>query len=405
LNRTARLLSTRWFLLPLIGAAVACSDSTIVAPEAPAASVSRPARVTIAPKAASLTVGDTVRASTTVTNTSGSSMAQVPYFRSTSMGVVTVTSAGVVVARGAGSALVIAELGTLADTMRVTVAPAPTAVPAGPMNGLVQVRFVGPTPAPHVVTAFTAAAARINTVINGTSGAFPAPISIGAGACDVDQPALNETVAGLLIVASIRTIDGPGATLGLAGPCLVRSGTRGIPALGIMAFDVADMDLMASRGLLNGVILHEMMHVLGIGTLWGPDRQGHVADPDGADPLFVGPQASFAYGVFGALNASLGVPVENTGGTGTRGGHWRETVFQDELMTGWAGGAMQMSAVTLNALVDMGFDVDVSKADSYSLPSLIGSGGITATGQGGVLLGEAVMEPIGSVDRWGKFIP
>ncbi len=321
------------------------------------------------------------------------------------MGVVTVTAAGVVVARGAGSALVIAELGTLSDTMRLMVIPAATAVPSGPMNGLVQVRFVGSTPAPHVLAAFSAAATRLNTVIRGTSGAFGATINLSAGACDQAQPALNETVPGLLIIASVRAIDGPGATLGLAGPCLVRTGSRGIPALGIMAFDEADMDLMASRGLLNGVILHEMMHVLGVGTLWGPDRQGHVTDPNGADPLFVGQQASFAYGVFGALNASLGVPVENTGGTGTRGGHWRETVFRDELMTGWAGGAMQMSAVTLNALADMGFDVDVSKADAYSLPALIGSGGMTGTGQGGVLLGEAVMEPIGSVDRWGKFIP
>ncbi len=270
---------------------------------------------------------------------------------------------------------------------------------------LVTVRFVGGTPSPVVAAAFLQAAARLNNVIQGMSGTFPVPINLGAGQCDVSQPALNETVGGLLILASVRPIDGPGSILGQAGPCLVRTGTRGIPALGVMAFDEVDMDLMASRGLLNGVVLHEMVHVLGIGTLWGPDRQGLVADPQSDDPLFIGSRASGAYGVFGALNASLGVPVENTGGTGTRGGHWRESVFQDELMTGWAGGAMQMSTVTVHALGDMGYVVDPARADAYSLPPLSGSGSGTSGVQAGVQLGESILEPIARVDRRGKFLP
>ena len=36
----------------------------------------------------------------------------------------------------------------------------------------------------------------------------------------------------------------------------------------MMEFDVADMDLLESDGTLKPVILHEMAHVLGIGTLW-----------------------------------------------------------------------------------------------------------------------------------------
>ena len=48
-----------------------------------------------------------------------------------------------------------------------------------------------------------------------------------------------------------------------------------------------------------------------------------------------------------AIDGASGVPVENTGGAGTRGGHWRESIFQTELMTGWAGGAMAMSSVSV----------------------------------------------------------
>ena len=392
----------RLVAVPLAAVALACSDSTLVTPDAPVASVNRATRVTLTPHTAQLTVGENVHATAVVTTETGAAMPQAPSFRSSNMAVATVTAGGLVVARASGAAEIYAEIGTVADTLRVSVLD-PAVPVSSPMNGLVQVRFVGNTPTAAVMQAFTNAAARLNSLMQSNSGAYAVPITLAAGQCDQGQPALNETVPGLLIVASIRTIDGPAGTLGLAGPCLVRTGTQGIPAVGIMAFDEVDMDLMSTRGLLNGVILHEMIHVLGIGTMWGPDGRGLVADPNGADPLFRGTRASAAYGVFGALNASLGVPVENTGGSGTRGGHWRETVFQGELMTGWANGAMQMSTVTLNALADMGYDVDVQLADAYSLPSLIGSGGITASGTAGVQLGEVIADPIATVDRQGKF--
>lgn len=393
--------------LPLVLLAAACSDSSLVAPDgsAPSASVDRPAKVAIAPRNVALKVGETATVSSVVTGTSGTSLSQRALYRSTNPAVATVSAGGLVTARAAGSVMILAEIGTVADTMRVTVAEAPVISPPQAFNGLVTVRFVGGTPSPVVAAAFLQAAARLNTVIQGMSGSFPVPINLGAGQCNASQPALTETVGGLLILASVGPIDGPGSILGQAGPCLVRTGGQGIPALGVMSFDEVDMDLMSSRGLLNGVVLHEMLHVLGIGTLWGPDRQSLVADPQGTDPVFLGQRGTSAYGVFGALNASLGVPVENTGGTGTRGGHWRESVFRDELMTGWAGGAMQMSALTIGALGDMGYAVDPSRADPYSLPALVGPGGGTSGPQAGVQLGESVIEPIARVDRSGKFLP
>ena len=73
----------------------------------------------------------------------------------------------------------------------------------------------------------------------------------------------------------------------------------------------------------------------------------------------------------GAAFVGAKVPVENTGGSGTRDSHWRESVFDAELMTGYmnAGVANPLSAVTAASLRDLGYSVDVARADSYALSS------------------------------------
>jgi hypothetical protein len=73
---------------------------------------------------------------------------------------------------------------------------------------------------------------------------------------------------------------------------------------------------------------------------------------------------------FVTVNAA-GVPVEATGGPGTALGHWRETTFGAELMTGWAGPGtnLPLSRVTVGALADMGYTVNFAAADNYTLGS------------------------------------
>ena len=71
----------------------------------------------------------------------------------------------------------------------------------------------------------------------------------------------------LLIDASVVAIDGAGQILGQAGPDEFRSGSS-LPDHGIMRFDSADVAQMAANGTLAAVIMHEMGHVLGIGTIW-----------------------------------------------------------------------------------------------------------------------------------------
>src|SRR5262245_38307739 len=86
-----------------------------------------------------------------------------------------------------------------------------------------------------------------------------------------DLPDVNSSQFGfvddLLIDASVVAIDGPGRILGQAGPDWIRSASE-LPFHGIMEFDSADVSSMFNNGTLDEVILHEMGHILGIGTLW-----------------------------------------------------------------------------------------------------------------------------------------
>jgi hypothetical protein len=63
------------------------------------------------------------------------------------------------------------------------------------------------------------------------------------------------------------------------------------------------------------------------------------------------------------------VPVENEqGGGGTRDSHWRESVFDNELMTGFLNaGANPLSVVTVESFADLGYVVDPTGADAYTL--------------------------------------
>ena len=71
----------------------------------------------------------------------------------------------------------------------------------------------------------------------------------------------------LLIDASVVAIDGAGGILGQAGPDWVRSASL-LPFHGEMEFDSADVSSMYNGGTLYSVILHEIGHILGLGTLW-----------------------------------------------------------------------------------------------------------------------------------------
>jgi Leishmanolysin len=191
-----------------------------------------------------------------------------------------------------------------------------------------------------------------------------------------DLPSVNvdgEVIDDVLILAQGVDIDGPGRILGQAGPTRLRPGNAGqhafIPARGTMSFDTADLALMEQRGTLVDVITHEMGHVLGIGTIW--TFKSLIKGVGKKNPTFVGAKAKIQYGKLRGTGPTR-VPVENTGGPGTRDGHWRETVFRNELMSGFiAAPNNPISAMTVASLQDLGYEVDVNAAEPYTLPNLL----------------------------------
>lgn len=69
----------------------------------------------------------------------------------------------------------------------------------------------------------------------------------------------------LLITATLEAIDGVGGVLGFAGPNAVWRACNTISAEGEITFDIGDIAVLEADGSLEGVILHEMGHAIGVG--------------------------------------------------------------------------------------------------------------------------------------------
>ena len=216
--------------------------------------------------------------------------------------------------------------------------------------------------------AFVAAQQRWQSLIVGDLS--DVSLTAAAGTCGTNSPSEQRLVDDVLILVTLQPIDGPGNVLGASAPCYVRNSNT-LPVLGLMQFDTDDLDLLATSGLLQQVILHEMGHVLGYGTIWSDF--GLLADPSlsgGTDPHFTGAQATAAFDAVGGITytATLKVPVEKTGGAGTADSHWRETVFHQELMTGFVqSGVNPLSRVSVASMGDLGYSVNLAGADPYTL--------------------------------------
>jgi hypothetical protein len=180
----------------------------------------------------------------------------------------------------------------------------------------------------------------------------------------------------LVIYVELVPIDGVNNVLGSAGPCLIREeGPLGVgpTVVGKMRFDTADLPSLEAAGQLDEVVLHEMGHVIGFGSLWQDLEL--ITGVGGSDPHFTGPSARSAWRVAAANLGFTGniVPVENTGTPGTRDSHWRESVARNELMTGFLNpaGANPLSAFTIGSLRDMGYVVNDAVADPVELLPLL----------------------------------
>ncbi len=260
----------------------------------------------------------------------------------------------------------------------------------------IEIRYLSGQPTPGQQAAFDAAVARWQSVIIGDAAEVPGGVP-ASSFCNT--PAVPESIDDLIIFADLANIDGAGGVLGRAGPCFIRSESR-LTVVGVMQFDVADLATLEANGRLNDVILHEMGHVIGFGTLW--DEFDLLQGSSSTDPFFSGPSARGAFNAAAAIGTTFTgtpVPVEGTGGPGTRNSHWRESVLVNELMTGFLNsGTNPLSAFSLASLRDMGYVVNDAVADLYTFQArLLGGFG------GEYRLNEApIPGPILLVDRYGR---
>jgi hypothetical protein len=176
---------------------------------------------------------------------------------------------------------------------------------------------------------------------------------------------ITEDVDGILIYAGIVPIDGVGNILAQAGPCAFRSAADGyLPAMATIQFDEADLAGLANGGSLEDVATHEMFHAVGLGTLWTAPL---VTGSPNVDPRYQGTNGRAGCLFVAGPVTCLSIPVENKGGQGTAGGHWRESVFTNELMTGYLNpGANPLSVMSIASMIDLGYAVSLTAADAYT---------------------------------------
>ncbi len=214
---------------------------------------------------------------------------------------------------------------------------------------------------------------------------------------------ITGTVDDIIIEVLLTEIDGPLGILGQAGPRFVRTEDF-LTLSGVMIFDTADLGLLDELNLFEDVIVHEMGHVLGIGTLWNVEpffprtlREG----PD-SNPYFSGNKANVFWNAEGG---TYELPIENLGGPGTALGHWRESTLNNELMTGFLNlGENPLSRITAGSMRDLGYGSS-SVGESYDLPR--GTPGVdinelgdygTETNPGlNIAKMEVLLQPIGFV--------
>ena len=181
------------------------------------------------------------------------------------------------------------------------------------------------------------------------------------------------------ISASTPFIDGAGGILGMAGPTRTVDFAGGavdsfgnrraisISQAGMMQFDVADLPGLQQSGDLVDVVMHEMAHALGFGSLWEANEVVWANDNDETQYWYNGHALDNYRRESGNLSATF-VPLEQDGGAGTALSHWDSqdpffnqttTTGRAELMLGALFPAQQfVSGSTFGSFADLWFVVD-----------------------------------------------
>lgn len=119
-------------------------------------------------------------------------------------------------------------------------------------------------------------------------------------------------------------------------------------------------------GTFGDTIFHEFAHVLGFGTLFdGTDFPDLI---DTTNNIYTGTNALNAWR--NDVGCTMGnLPIESDGG------HWQEACLVDELMTPTVTSGQDeiLSTVTLGAMQDLGYTIDTTLAEPYTICNVAAS--------------------------------
>jgi hypothetical protein len=135
-------------------------------------------------------------------------------------------------------------------------------------------------------------------------------------------------------------------------------------------------ELNANPAYLKGVMIHEFAHVLGFGGLWQTvdytasngvvSKVGNNFVDLAAATYQANSYAGWVYGELKGQNKPEAIPLDRLSLS-----HWDEGVFDTEMMTPISellGVAVPVSALSLAALRDLGWQVNMGAAEAYVLP-------------------------------------
>ncbi|GAA0504823.1 excalibur calcium-binding domain-containing protein [Deinococcus depolymerans] len=197
----------------------------------------------------------------------------------------------------------------------------------------------------------------------------PVRVNIPAGDCDRRLPAVQGTVRNLIVFVVVRDLGDDVYATGM--PCDLQDRTY-LPIYGVVDLNSRGLTDLPRVDLLD-TMLHELLHVLGVGTLWEADsrvsRNGETDGRsfirrDGRSLVYTAPRAVAAYRALGGRGR--GIPLDPDGG------HWDGRAVCAEILSGSAGNftgrVNPVSPVTLAALEDLGYRVNLLAASRYALP-------------------------------------
>jgi hypothetical protein len=130
------------------------------------------------------------------------------------------------------------------------------------------------------------------------------------------------------------------------------------------------------ESVFEDMMTHHFGHLLGFGYSgsWASHVRNRTrVEGPGADTHFADSATVAAFDAVGGADWIGGskVPVENTPLRGIDS-HWRQGVFGNEVMTApwptWRS-KVPLSAVTVQSIATLGYEVDVTMADPYTLPA------------------------------------